>query len=187
MWRQAAGCASPTGPDEVHKMVIAHARAQPPQAARAGRGLTLEAATTPSASGLTDEQQDFVAALRDFVERETVGGPGGRPPLRRGGRQDGRAGLVRAPDREEYGGSGGSFLDACLFLEETPAGRSDRRLRGDPDLRRGAQPLRHRGAEARPAGPRHQGGTLAIAMSEPDSGSDVASLKCKAGSRTASG
>ncbi len=32
----------------------------------------MEAATTTSASGLTDEQNDFVAAIRDFAELEAA-------------------------------------------------------------------------------------------------------------------
>ncbi len=50
---------------------------------------------------------------------------------------------------EEYGGSGGSMLDACLFMEEIRAGSGpDRRLRDDADRRRRHPALRHRRAEA---------------------------------------
>jgi alkylation response protein AidB-like acyl-CoA dehydrogenase len=82
---------------------------------------------------------------------------------------------------EEYGGSGGSFLDATLFLEETARGQIPVAAYGVTLIVVGA--LNRFGTEEQKQdllGRVVKGGTLAIAMSEPDSGSDVASLKTKA-------
>ena len=80
---------------------------------------------------------------------------------------------------EEYGGSGGSFLDATLFLEETARGQIPIGAYGVTLIVVGA--LNRFGTEEQKRdllGRVAKGGTLAIAMSEPDSGSDVAALKC---------
>src|SRR4051794_26616275 len=79
---------------------------------------------------LTDEQQDFVAAIRDFCARE-CGTQEQREKLTEGYELHHNPGLygqmaelgwlgVTIP--EQYGGSGGSMLDACLFMEETSRG-----------------------------------------------------------------
>src|SRR3954449_5764778 len=79
---------------------------------------------------LTDEQSDFVDAIRDFCDRE-CGTQDQRERLTDGYREHHNfdvykqmAGLgwlgVTIP--EEYGGAGGSMLDACLFMEETSRG-----------------------------------------------------------------
>src|SRR5205823_5415052 len=47
------------------------ARAEPLQAARAGRGVTVAAPSSSADHGLSDEQRAFVEAIRDFAERET--------------------------------------------------------------------------------------------------------------------
>jgi alkylation response protein AidB-like acyl-CoA dehydrogenase len=82
---------------------------------------------------------------------------------------------------ERYGGSGGSFLDAALFLEETAHGRAPIGGYGVTLIVVGA--LNRFGSEEQKhelLGSVAQGGGLAIAMSEPESGSDVASLKTAA-------
>jgi isovaleryl-CoA dehydrogenase len=82
---------------------------------------------------------------------------------------------------EEYGGSGGSFFDATLFLEETARGRAPIGAYGVTLIVVGA--INRFGTEEQKRellGSVARGGTLAIAMSEPDSGSDVASLKTAA-------
>ena len=79
---------------------------------------------------LTDEQQDFVAAIRDFCERE-CGTQEQREKLTEGYeihhnfdlyKQMAELGWLGVTIPEEYGGSGGSMLDACLFMEETSRG-----------------------------------------------------------------
>ena len=83
----------------------------------------MEASTAPSASGLTDEQQDFVAAMRDFVERETFEMPEDDHHSDEVAAKMAELGWYGLQIAEEYGGSDGSFLDACLFLEETARGQ----------------------------------------------------------------
>ena len=141
----------------------------------------MEASTAPSASGLTDEQQDFVAAMRDFVQRETFEMPEDDHHSDEVAAKMAELGWYGLQIAEEYGGSDGSFLDACLFLEETARGQVPVGAYGVTLICVGA--LNRFGTEEQRRdllGRVTKGGTLAIAMSEPDSGSDVASLKCKA-------
>ena len=76
---------------------------------------------------LTDEQKDFVDAIRDFCDRE-CGTPDQRERLTDGYRehhsfdvykQMAELGWLGVTIPEEYGGSGGTMLDACIFMEET--------------------------------------------------------------------
>ena len=141
----------------------------------------MEAGTAPSASGLTDEQQDLVAAMRDFVARETFEMPEDDHHSDEVAAKMAELGWYGLQIPEEYGGSDGSFLDACLFLEETARGQVPIGAYGVTLICVGA--LNRFGTEEQKKdllGRVTKGGTLAIAMSEPDSGSDVASLKCKA-------
>ena len=85
---------------------------------------------------------------------------------------------------EEYGGSGGSFFDATLFLEETARGQIPVAAYGVTLIVVGA--LDRFGTEEqkrRLFGHVVKGGTLAIAMSEPEAGSDVANLKTQGPAR----
>jgi alkylation response protein AidB-like acyl-CoA dehydrogenase len=79
---------------------------------------------------LTHEQQDFVAAIRDFCARE-VGTSEQRERLTAGYseahnqdlyKQMADLGWLGVTIPEDYGGSGGTMLDACLFMEETSRG-----------------------------------------------------------------
>jgi alkylation response protein AidB-like acyl-CoA dehydrogenase len=140
------------------------------------------------AGDLTHEQQDFVRAIRDFCAREITD-----ERLRaltddfedmhsdEIARQMADLGWYGLCIDEEYGGSGGTFLDAALFLEETSRGRAP--LGGYAVTLIVVGALNRFGSEEQKRdllGRVTKGGTLAIAMSEPDSGSDVASLKTKA-------
>src|SRR3954452_6884911 len=131
---------------------------------------------------LTDEQQDFVRSIRDFADRELAGN---RLAELTGDFTDmhslelaakmAELGWYGLTIDEEYGGSGGTFLDAALFLEEVaharlPIGAYDVTLIVTGALNRFATEEQKRDLLGRVA----KGGTLAIAMSEPDSGSDVA-------------
>ena len=141
----------------------------------------MEAGTAPSASGLTDEQTDFVDAIRDFAEREKFEMPEDDHHSDEVAAKMAELGWYGLQIDEQYGGSGGSFLDACLFLEEVARGQIPIGGYGVTLIVVGA--LNKFGTEEQKAehlGHVTKGGTLAIAMSEPDSGSDVASLKCKA-------
>src|SRR5215210_7878669 len=138
--------------------------------------------TKQSDAALTDEQQDFVAALRDFCEREVSGrGRDDDPHDDAVAKQMAELGWYGLEIDEEYGGSGGSFLDATLFLEETTRGRAPIAGYGVTLICVGA--LNRLGTEEQKRdllGRVANGGTLAIAMSEPEAGSDVGALQCKA-------
>ena len=141
----------------------------------------MEAATAPSAGGLTDEQQDFVAAIRDFAEREKLDGSGDDHHSDELAAKMAELGWWGLQIPDEYGGSGGGLFDACLFLEETARGQIPIGAYGVTLIVVGA--LNRFGTEEQKQellGAVSKGGVLAIAMSEPDSGSDVASLKTKA-------
>jgi isovaleryl-CoA dehydrogenase len=144
--------------------------------------------TRQSDAALTDEQQDFVRAIRDFSDRELSDGrleqiTDGFEDLHSHdmARKMSELGWYGLTIDEEYGGSGGTFLDATLFLEEVAHGRIPIGAYGVTLIVTGA--LNRFGTEDQKRdllGRVAQGGTLAIAMSEPDSGSDVASLKTSA-------
>ena len=141
----------------------------------------MEAATAPSASGLTDEQQDFVASIRDFCAREKWEVPEDDHHSDEVAQKMAKLGWYGLTIDEEYGGSAGSFLDAALFLEEVAHGQAPIGAYGVTLIVVGA--LNRFGTEEQKRdllGRVTKGGTLAIAMSEPESGSDVASLTCKA-------
>jgi isovaleryl-CoA dehydrogenase len=137
---------------------------------------------------LTDEQQDFVRSVRDFCTKEF---PSDRLSEITNGYEDMHSGDVARQMAdlgwygltidEQYGGSGGSFLDAALFLEETAYGRAP--IGGYAVTLIVVGALNRFGTEEQKRdllGRVSQGGGLAIAMSEPESGSDVASLKTAA-------
>jgi isovaleryl-CoA dehydrogenase len=138
---------------------------------------------------LTDEQSDFVAAIRDFCARE-CGTQEQRERLTGGYREHHNFDLYRQMAElgwlgltipEEYGGSGGGMLDACLFMEETS--------RGLVPVGGYATTLIVAGATGR-FGTEEQkkeilggiagGAVEAIAMTEPEAGSDVGSLTTRA-------
>jgi alkylation response protein AidB-like acyl-CoA dehydrogenase len=130
--------------------------------------------------GLTDEQRAFVEAIRDFGERERIaevdGGHSDAVAARMG-----ELGWYGLQIDEEYGGSGGSFLDATLFLEEITRAQIPVAGYGVTLIVVGA--LNKYGTEDQKRdllGRVVRGGTLAIAMSEPEAGSDVANLKTRA-------
>jgi isovaleryl-CoA dehydrogenase len=132
-------------------------------------------------AALTDEQQVFVEAIRDFAAREKFERPESDGHDDAVAARMGELGWYGLQIPEEYGGSGGSFLDATLFLEETtrggiPIGGYGVTLIVVGALNRFGSEEQKRELFARVV----KGGTLAIAMSEPDAGSDVAALKTKA-------
>ena len=137
---------------------------------------------------LSAEQQDFVAAIRDFCAREITTDrlaelTEGFSDLHNDGLAARMAelGWYGLTIPEEYGGSGGSFFDAVLFLEETARGQAPIGGYGVTLIVVGA--LNRFGSDEQRRdllGGVAAGGTLAIAMSEPDAGSDVAALKCRA-------
>src|SRR3954469_19431163 len=144
--------------------------------------------TRQSDLALSHEQQDFVRAIRDFCERELTServreltGDFEDMHSEEIARKMAELGWYGLTIDEEYGGSGCTFLDAALFLEETARGRAPLGAYNVTLIVVGA--LNRFGSEEQKRdllGRVTKGGTLAIAMSEPDSGSDVASLKTRA-------
>ncbi len=140
-------------------------------------------------SGLTDEQKDFVEAIRDFAQRE-AGTEEKREKLTDGykelhnfeiSKKLGELGYLGASVAEEYGGTGGGMVDACLFLEEAFRGLLP--VAGYPVTLITAGAVNKFGTEEQKQqviGGMCEGKVSAIAMSEPEAGSDVGNLSCKA-------
>jgi alkylation response protein AidB-like acyl-CoA dehydrogenase len=138
---------------------------------------------------LTDEQQDFVAAIRDFCQRE-CGTPEQREKLTNGYteahnrelyRQMAELGWLGLTIPEQYGGSGGTMLDACLFMEESSRGLAP--IGGYATTLIVAGATRRFGTEEQKSeilGGIASGSVEAIAMTEPEAGSDVGSLTTEA-------
>jgi isovaleryl-CoA dehydrogenase len=138
---------------------------------------------------LTDEQRNFVAAIRDFCAKE-AGTPEQREKLTAGYteqhnfeiyKQMADLGWLGVTIPEEYGGSGGSMLDACLFMEETARGLAP--IGGYATTLIVAGATKRFGTDEQKQkilGGIASGSVEAIAMTEPESGSDVGSLTTEA-------
>jgi alkylation response protein AidB-like acyl-CoA dehydrogenase len=138
---------------------------------------------------LTDEQRDFVAAIRDFCERE-AGTPEKREQLTNGYTELHNQGIYSKMAElgwlgltipEQYGGSGGTMLDACLFMEETSRGMAP--IGGYATTLIVAGTTKRFGTEEQKKdvlGGIASGSVEAIAMTEPEAGSDVGSLTTEA-------
>lgn len=138
---------------------------------------------------LTGEQQEFVAAVRDFAARE-CGTREQRDKLTQEGKETHHAelygrladlGWLGACLPEEYGGAGGGVVEACLFLEEAaygmiPSGGFVTSVIVAKAYERFGSEEQKRQVLAGVAA----GSVAAIAMSEPDAGSDVGALRCRA-------
>ena len=138
---------------------------------------------------LTSEQRGIVTTVREFAARE-CGTREQRLVLTDGGRNHTNPEIARKladlgflglSIPEEYGGSGGGLFDACLFLEELTYNRIPLGSFGvtlivaHMYLNFADESLKKEILGAVVAG-----APTAVAMSEPGSGSDVASLRCKA-------
>jgi isovaleryl-CoA dehydrogenase len=138
---------------------------------------------------LTDEQRDFVAAIRDFCQRE-CGTSEQREQLTDGYRELHSSeiyakladlGWLGVAIDERYGGSGGGMLDACLFMEETSRGLAP--INGYATTLIVVAAVQRFGSEEQKSeilGGIASGAVEAIAMTEPEAGSDVASLTTSA-------
>jgi alkylation response protein AidB-like acyl-CoA dehydrogenase len=145
--------------------------------------------TASPISGLSDEQRDFQAAIRDFAERE-CGTAEQRERLTEGyselHNQEiyeklAELGWLGVSIDERWGGAGGGMVDACIFLEETMRGLVPMAGYGVSLIVAGA--YERFGTEQQKEeilGGICRGRVEAIAMSEPEAGSDVGSLSCKA-------
>ncbi|MDX6581644.1 MAG: hypothetical protein QOI10_828 [Solirubrobacterales bacterium] len=138
--------------------------------------------------GLTDEQRDFQAAIADFCDRE-LGTKEQRERLTQGYTElhskeiyDKLAelGWLGVSIDEAYGGSGGGLVDACIFLEGTMRGLVPIAGYGVSLIVAGA--YERFGSEEQKQemlGGISSGTVEAIAMSEPEAGSDVGNLSCR--------
>jgi alkylation response protein AidB-like acyl-CoA dehydrogenase len=138
---------------------------------------------------LSDEQRDFVAAIRDFCGRE-CGSAEQRERLTDGYREHHNFDLYRkmaglgwlgVTIPESYGGSGGTMLDACLFMEQTSRGLAP--IGGYATTLIVAGATQRFGSEDQKSeilGGIAGGAVEAIAMTEPEAGSDVGSLQTAA-------
>jgi isovaleryl-CoA dehydrogenase len=138
---------------------------------------------------LTDEQRSFVESIRDFAKRE-CGTREQRDALTHHGQEPHNQELYNkvadlgwfgAAIPEEYGGSGGGAVDMCLLFEESTRGLIPIGFFGVSMITAGAY-LRFGTEEQKQEilGGVVRGGVEAIAMSEPEAGSDVGSLTCRA-------
>ncbi|WP_028275153.1 acyl-CoA dehydrogenase family protein [Arthrobacter sp. I3] len=146
-------------------------------------------------STLTEEQLSLAESVRDFCRKE-VGSKEQRDLLTSGGREGHSLQLNRKVAEfgwaainmpEEYGGSGGNHVDLCVLLEELARGMAPLPWLGT-SLITGGIYNRFASEELKAAvlGRLAEGEALAIAMSEPGAGSDVAAVSCRA-ERTADG
>jgi alkylation response protein AidB-like acyl-CoA dehydrogenase len=138
---------------------------------------------------LTNEQEDFVAAIRDFCQRE-CGTQEQREQLMDGYETHHNDGLYKkmadlgwlgVTIPEEHGGSGGSMLDATLINEETSRGLAP--IGGYSTTLIVAGAYQRFGTDEQKGeilGGIAKGAVEAIAMTEPESGSDVGSMTTKA-------
>jgi alkylation response protein AidB-like acyl-CoA dehydrogenase len=138
---------------------------------------------------LSDEQRAFVESIRHFAARE-VGTREQRDLLTDHGRElhnqavyerVAELGWVGVSIPEQYGGSGGGAVDMCLMLEETSRGMIPISFVGVSMITAGA--VGRFGSEALKReilGGIARGRPECIAMSEPEAGSDVGALTCRA-------
>jgi alkylation response protein AidB-like acyl-CoA dehydrogenase len=138
---------------------------------------------------LTDEQRAFVEAVRDFANRE-CGTREQRDALTDHGREVhnqelyeriAELGWLGVTIPEEYGGSGAGAVELCLLLEEVSRGMIPIGFVGVSMITAGA--VRRFGSEEQKQeilGGVVRGQVEAIAMSEPEAGSDVGNLSCRA-------
>lgn len=138
---------------------------------------------------LTDEQRAFVEAVTSFCQRE-AGTRAQRDALTGGGKEAhspvlykrmAELGWLGVSIPEEFGGAGGGMVDTCLFLETTA--RAMAPIGGfTTSIIVAAAYERFGTLEQKRAvlGDVARGSVEAIAMSEPEAGSDVAALSCRA-------
>ena len=134
---------------------------------------------------LSDEQRNFVEAIRDFCNRE-CGKQEQRKRLTEGYEHSHSAeiykkmadlGWLGVTIDEAHGGSGGGMVEACLFMEETSRGLAPIGGYGTTLIVAGA--VERFGSEEQKQqilGGIASGSVEAIAMTEPEAGSDVGSL-----------
>lgn len=137
---------------------------------------------------LAPEQQDFVAALRDFVDevirpQAESWDEGHELPLD-AVKQMAELGLFGLPFPEEYGGSGGDFMTLCLAIEEIARVDSSLAITLEAAVGLGAMPIFRFGTEEqrlRWLPPLAAGEALAgFGLTEPGGGSDAGATRTTA-------
>src|SRR4051794_29734983 len=144
---------------------------------------------------LTDERRAFVESVRDFCSRE-CGSREQRDRLTGSGehahnqdlyRRMAELGWLGVMVEEEYGGTGGGAVDMCLLLDELAYGLAPVGGIGTTFIVAGA--YERFGSEEQRRDMLSgivEGSVEAIAMSEPEAGSDVGALSCRAERRNGS-
>jgi alkylation response protein AidB-like acyl-CoA dehydrogenase len=134
---------------------------------------------------LGDELEAFREAIQDFATRERGSGhaPGGEVNEHDDEtyRRLAELGWIGASLPEDYGGGGGGAVEACVFFEEAAWGQLP--VGGGSVSLIVAKAIEKFGTEEQKAsviGEVCAGETMAIAMSEPNAGSDVGALSCRA-------
>src|SRR4051795_1988712 len=138
---------------------------------------------------LTDERRDFVDSIRDFCRRE-CGSREQRDQLTERGehahnqdiyRRMAELGWLGVAIGEEHGGTGGGAVDMGLLLDELAYGLAPVAGIGTTFIVAGAyQRFGTDEQKERVLGGIVEGAVEAIAMSEPEAGSDVGALACRA-------
>lgn len=140
-------------------------------------------------SSFTPEQRDFAKAVADFCKRES-GTREQRDRLTDHGEHNhnqavydkmAELGWLGVTMPEEYGGSDGSTVDMCILLEESAKGMLPIGGIG-PTLITGAAYQKFGTPEQKESvlGGIVRGASESISMSEPEAGSDVGNLSCRA-------
>jgi isovaleryl-CoA dehydrogenase len=133
-------------------------------------------------TAFTDEQKAFADSIRDFCSRETATREqrGPEPHNDEIYRKIADLGWLGVAIDEQYGGTGGGLVDMCLLLDETAYGMAPIAGIGTTFIVAGA--YERFGSDEQKEqilGGIVKGATEAIAMSEPEAGSDVGALQCK--------
>lgn len=141
---------------------------------------------------LGPERRAFVAALRNFAERERGGssrhvtGPGEAEAHDQALYERlAQAGYLGVSVEERYGGGGGGLVDSCLLMEEVfyaklPVfGLTSTLVVAETIARHGSEHLKDE-VLTRICG----GAVQSLGFSEPEAGSDLAALRCRAKATT---
>jgi butyryl-CoA dehydrogenase len=137
----------------------------------------------------TPEQQDFRAAIQDFArrecgtreQREKLIDPGEHAHSSALYKQMADLGWLGVAIPEEHGGSGGTYVDQTIFFEEIYRGIVPIEAIGPSTTVAGC--YKRFGSEEQKADALSQianGTVMAISISEPEAGSDVAAISCSA-------
>ena len=137
----------------------------------------------------SDEQVAFAETIREFCRRE-LGTPEQRDALTEGGKEAhnqqlyermAELGWAGVAIPEQYGGAGGSLVDQCIFFEEVYRGLAP--INGAGSAATVAGCYKRFGTEEQKLdvlGSMVEGEVMAIAISEPEAGSDVGNISCRA-------